>query len=70
MKPFEYIAAVILLVTIPVQLFTLAGIDGGAGVWTWWVLLSAAFLQVAAILLLKVGYEKTGKKAHLFGVLR
>ena len=70
MKPFEYIAAAILIITLPVQLFALAGIDGGAGVWTWWVLLSAAFFQLAAILLLKVGYEKTGKKAHLFGELR
>ena len=65
MKIFETVVAVILAVTIPAELIVVAGIDGGAGEWTWWVLLSCAFLQVAAMALIKLGATVAGEKCVL-----
>ena len=68
MRTYEKIAAAILAVTVPAELIVAAGIAGTASAWTWWVLLGCAFLQLSAMAVVKVGWERaTGKKAKLFG---
>ncbi len=68
MRTYEKVAAAILAVTVPAELVVAAGIAGTASAWTWWVLLGCAFLQLTAMAIAKIGWERaTGKKAKLFG---
>ena len=66
MRIYEKVVIAILLVTIPAELIVVAGIDGTAGAWAWWVLLSCAFLQVTAMALIKIGATAAGEKCTLF----